>query len=56
MSRQDAAFVYMRSHHNLVNNFNILVAQIMDDIAPVKTKLITGKTKAPLRNVEKVRT
>ena len=40
---------------NLVNNLNTLVTQIMDDIAPVKTKLITGKTKAPWRNAETVK-
>lgn len=27
----------------------------MDDIAPIKTKLISGKTKAPGKNVERVK-
>ncbi len=40
---------------NLVNNFNNTVTQIMDDIAPVKSKLISGKTKATWRNMERVR-
>ncbi len=40
---------------NLVNNFNLSVTHILDDIAPVKTKIISGKSKAPWRNVERVK-
>ncbi len=40
---------------NLVNNFNLSVTHILDDIAPVKTKIIPGKSKAPWRNVERVK-
>ncbi len=40
----------------LVNNFNQSVTQILDDIAPYKTKTVLGKAKAPWRNTERVKT
>ena len=40
---------------SLVNIFNSKVTHIMDDIAPVKSKIISGKTKAPWKNMERVR-
>ena len=40
---------------NLVNNFKNSVTRIMDDVACMKTKLISGKIKAPWRNMERVR-
>ncbi len=40
----------------LVNNFNQSVTQILDDIAPYKTKTVLGKAKVPWRNTERVKT
>ncbi|XP_061565834.1 uncharacterized protein LOC133420655 [Cololabis saira] len=45
----------LSSCDNLINDFSCLVTQIMDDIVPIKTKLISGKTKTPWRNVKTVR-
>lgn len=40
---------------NLINHFNKSVTQILDDIAPFKTKKISGKSKAPWINKDQLK-
>lgn len=44
-----------KSVNDLLDNFNAKILNVIDEIAPVKIKVISGKQKAPWRNAPHVR-